>query len=751
MLLSPLKEQIPDEMAVIKIGRYSVIFHCYDEKKYIVLHCWLKEIDNLFDRYKKIFEFINNSTLEYFIKPKFFQDSVLVNNRKYPCISIDCSGGVTLKKFVQNNLQNKNVILQTADAFRSMVANLHKNSVAHGNLTDHHIIVFPKKRIQLKLINYDSMFIPELAAEKDIEKGHHCFQHTDRINQARLLNSNLDFFSELVIYLSLRCLAIDSYIWYKLGINDLKQGLLFCCIINEEFIISDSVISTIKSIAQNDKEIEYLLNKLIYFTKQERIDNLIPLEEILDDYHFQQQKIVNQENIFLDSFLSLTDVYYSMKNYLKNQEYRKLLFKDMIFLVFSIVGALILCFFISLMISNQNSIHDYWEAVFIFILLLLYTPLHINALQILYFSLFNSLSCYLANTLGTFILTINSNTHIRIITTLIFMFILFLLSMYIRQIIIFGFKQKKISHNQGMKIPEMNIIENIFKLLIDIIYINIIEKFFKLLIDVVYMIEKSFLIVFGACFGYILVHGLSETINLFASVKWMHLGLGTAIFYFFLFLSIFFFIKKSFDKIFFKLTSIIYMSIFCGITDCFIESLLRIMSSSYVNMGFSLAVLYASMAYGILLGMNNEEPKLKKNQMLILVCFIFFGAFIGDLIRDYLKEWLQLEIMENGGSAAVFFGIVSFSLLYGLKVITRSINRIQIFYFSFFVFISAYLGEWLRLFLIDQIGKGIFMHGVGTGFFYGVIGFGILFGFRSLKVLAEPIHLKSTRKVNIKK
>jgi len=718
LLLSPLKEQVPDEMVVIRSGKSSVIFHCYDEKKYIVLHCWTNEIENLFDRYQKICGFINNSALNYLIKPNLFKDSILIDNKEYPCIASDCSGGEILKEFIKKNLHNKNVILQTAEAFRYMVANLHKNLIAHGNLTDHHIIVFPKKKIQLKLINYDSMFIPELANEKDIEKGHPCFQHSDRINQTRLLNCKLDYFSELIIYLSLRCVAIDSNIWYKLGINDRKYGLLFCNN-SEEFIVSDTMINNIDTIAQKDIEIEYLLNKLIDFTKLDRIDDLIPLEEILDEYHLQQHK-VNQGNIFFNSMLALTNVYNSMKEYLKNQKFRKLFLFDMLLLGLAFIVSLFICFLFSLFISNQNYIHDYWGAIFVLFLLFIYKPLQINALQIIYFSTFNILSCYLANNFGHLSLSINNNTYSSFITYFIFMLILFFFSIYLRQIIIIGFNPKKNSHYHVMDIP------------------------------LIYLIAKSFILIVGAFLGYIIVHGLSELMNLFISFKLMRLGIGTAIFYFVLYFSIFFFINKSFDKIYFKITSIFYMSIFCGLADFFIESLLLIIDSYYINKGFSLSLLYSSMAFGVLLGMN-EELRPAKKQMWVLICFIFFGAFIGDLVRDYFKEWLKLDVIEHGGSAAVFFGVLSFAFLYGLKVISCAINQIQILYFSFFVCVSAYWGEWLRLFLMDQMGKGIFVQGIGTGFFYGTIGFGVLFGFRTLEVLADPIYLKSTKKLNLKK
>jgi hypothetical protein len=90
------------------------------------------------------------------------------------------------------------------------------------------MVIFPQKNIlvtngKMILIDYDGMYVPELAGEKSTEGGNPNFQHLRR-NESHF-GPDLDRFSEIVIYLSLRALSLapELHDRYGLGI----EGLLF--------------------------------------------------------------------------------------------------------------------------------------------------------------------------------------------------------------------------------------------------------------------------------------------------------------------------------------------------------------------------------------------------------------------------------------------------------------------------------------------------------------------------------------------
>ena len=112
-----------------------------------------------------------------------------------------------------------------AKKFRDMVKKLESLEIAHGDLHPKNIIVHNN---QLKLVDYDCIFIKDFKDEPSPEHGDADCQHPNRRNFA--YDEKIDRFSALVIYLAL--LAISKNIELKsryrgeefiFSANDLKN------------------------------------------------------------------------------------------------------------------------------------------------------------------------------------------------------------------------------------------------------------------------------------------------------------------------------------------------------------------------------------------------------------------------------------------------------------------------------------------------------------------------------------------------
>ena len=146
---------------------------------------------------------------------------------RYPITRMEWAEGNTLCDFIEHNLQDAGCLKAAAAEFQKMVATLHAHQISHGDLQDGNILL---KRngtdVEIKLIDYDSVFVPALRGQPDTIVGVPAYQHPQRIARGIGAAEKMDYFSELVIYLSLLSLAEKPDLWSQFGAPTEKR-LLF--------------------------------------------------------------------------------------------------------------------------------------------------------------------------------------------------------------------------------------------------------------------------------------------------------------------------------------------------------------------------------------------------------------------------------------------------------------------------------------------------------------------------------------------
>jgi hypothetical protein len=110
-------------------------------------------------------------------------------------------------------------IISLSERFREMTRTLSVLGVAHGDLQHGNILV---TNGELRLIDYDGIFLPALTGMEASEFGHKNFQHPDRHNAS--FDGRLDRFSSIVIYTALVAVSADHSLWDRFN-ND--ENLLF--------------------------------------------------------------------------------------------------------------------------------------------------------------------------------------------------------------------------------------------------------------------------------------------------------------------------------------------------------------------------------------------------------------------------------------------------------------------------------------------------------------------------------------------
>lgn len=177
-------------------------------KKYAV-RCFHKEAKELDLRYGKIDSALKAVSSSYFVGFEYQKTGVLVLGNRFPIVKMDWVDGATLGIFLEDNFDQKARIEKLNDQFSALEAFLRSKGIAHGDLQNGNVIVSN----DVRLIDYDGMYVPGMATGQGAELGHKHFQHPKRSSAD--FGPDMDRFSFIVINLSLRALSAQPKLFEK--------------------------------------------------------------------------------------------------------------------------------------------------------------------------------------------------------------------------------------------------------------------------------------------------------------------------------------------------------------------------------------------------------------------------------------------------------------------------------------------------------------------------------------------------------
>lgn len=198
-------------------------------KKY-AFRVWHQEIDGIKDRIKKIASYLQTQNIPYFVEFEFVESALNVPdaydaNSQIDAIRMDWVAGDNLIDYLnkiitsdQDDNQKKTAILEIAEKFKNMVVALHEKHISHGDLQHGNIIITPQK--ELKLVDYDSVYVPTFTNEIQVTSGLAGYQHPCRKGTNTIASEKDDYFSEYIIYASLLAYAEDLSLWEPIDDED---------------------------------------------------------------------------------------------------------------------------------------------------------------------------------------------------------------------------------------------------------------------------------------------------------------------------------------------------------------------------------------------------------------------------------------------------------------------------------------------------------------------------------------------------
>ena len=265
-----------DNFPISYSGGFSCVFPIEVDSGTYALRCWIKEVRDAETRYQKISDYLKRVGLPYFVDFDYVPQGVMVNGTEYPITRMEWAEGKTLRDFIERNLQDSEVLRTAADEFRKMVKTLHDYEISHGDLQDGNILIKRNgNRVVIKLIDYDSLFVPTLRGYADSIVGLPEYQHPQRMAGGRQADEKVDYFSELVIYLSFRGLAEKPELWNQFK-GRTEKGLLF----SSEDFKNPNTSNIFRALQTASSDVRHLADILKHFCSATSVELLAPLEVV---------------------------------------------------------------------------------------------------------------------------------------------------------------------------------------------------------------------------------------------------------------------------------------------------------------------------------------------------------------------------------------------------------------------------------------------------------------------------------------
>ena len=254
------------------VGGFSIVFPVDVDGTKWAFRCWHHTLDNDQARIKLLSTELKKVGLPYFIDFEYEDNGIVVNGAVYPTTRMKWISGRDIKDYICYNRNNRHKLFKLATDFFAMTQDLHRLSIAHGDLQYENIIVNQYGKIFL--IDYDSMYVPALSYmnSKNSTNGKEGYQHPAR---EKCVNSNpkLDYFSEVVILTSILAIAYNPGLIDKYNMED-SDTMLFK---KDDFrnFTSSGIYSELSSLGDL---VVVLLNVLSSYLREQDITKLEPLE-----------------------------------------------------------------------------------------------------------------------------------------------------------------------------------------------------------------------------------------------------------------------------------------------------------------------------------------------------------------------------------------------------------------------------------------------------------------------------------------
>ncbi|MGB7738989.1 MAG: hypothetical protein WBM03_07725 [Steroidobacteraceae bacterium] len=194
---------------VIRSGNFALTFEVVADGRSYAVRCFHKPSDSLQERYDAIGRHVRPIRSTCFVDFEFQPNGITTESGTYPIVRMDWAHGQTLAAFVAAHRADVGTLEQLRVSLQEISRELHRHGIAHGDIQPTNVIV--QSATQLRLIDYDGLFVPQLSGLQSTELGQRNFQHSGR--RGRHFDAGLDSFAFSLLDLTLDALCRRPELW----------------------------------------------------------------------------------------------------------------------------------------------------------------------------------------------------------------------------------------------------------------------------------------------------------------------------------------------------------------------------------------------------------------------------------------------------------------------------------------------------------------------------------------------------------
>ena len=243
-------------------GTFASVYELASGRRRWAAKCFLRNTPDLHQRYAKISEHLRSCRrLQYFVTFEYQQEGIRVQGKSFPLVKMEWVDGCQLNTFIEQNLSRPRMLRKLNKRWSRLLTDLRSSHIAHGDLQHGNVLVRPNA--DLRLIDYDGMWVPKLDGEGSNETGHPDYQNPSRTQKD--FHAEIDEFSGTVIQIAICALGQDRSLWEKYNNGD---NLLFR---RQDFLSpqSSSLIADLRALGDHEisEKLEFVVNAC---TRQKR-------------------------------------------------------------------------------------------------------------------------------------------------------------------------------------------------------------------------------------------------------------------------------------------------------------------------------------------------------------------------------------------------------------------------------------------------------------------------------------------------
>lgn len=205
----------------VESGNFANVYKIQCSDGDWAVRCFTHFVPDNEQRYKLLSNFILQDDLVYTVTFDFQRQGIKVGNNWFPIVKMEWVQGEHFLPWIDKHIEDPQAITDLAERFLTMTSLMQAAGIAHGDLQHGNMIVVNN---DIRLVDYDGMYVPAMTGMKSNELGHPNYQHPQR--DKLHFGSYLDNFSAWMIYTSLQIIARDRRLWTEYGRGE-RETILF--------------------------------------------------------------------------------------------------------------------------------------------------------------------------------------------------------------------------------------------------------------------------------------------------------------------------------------------------------------------------------------------------------------------------------------------------------------------------------------------------------------------------------------------